>query len=432
MQNYEPFASLGLALAAGLVIGFERQQSAPEHRLSGESFLGGARTLPIVALLGATSVLLSRALGVWVPIVAFLGVVAFVAIAYLDDVRTSRDRGLTSEMAFLLTFVLGALALTEDVFASLRMKALTISSLAVVAAVLLSAKPVLHGFLEKTSRQDVFAVLKFLVVAVVVLPMLPDEEMGPLDAWNPRNIGLMVVLIAGISFVGYVLVRLLGAGRGMVLAGLVGGLVSSTAVTLTFSGRAAKDERLRMACAVAVVGASSLMFARVLVEVGVVHPALVGELAVPVGSMFVAGLLASFFLYRRAQDTAVGAPAEQSNPFELASAVKFAALFALVLLVSKFANEHLGSRGAYLTGIVAGTTDVDAITLSMARLAREGSVEHKVAVTTILLGVVSNTLVKAGMAAVIGGRAFMRLVLPAFGLVVVGGLVGLAAVWAAG
>lgn len=426
MDNLSLFSSLGVALAAGLIIGFERERSAT-GRGSG-SFLGGVRTHPLLALLGAISMLLARQLGVTIVLFSFVIVAAFLLVAYFEDVRKGGDRGLTSEVAFLLSFGLGALAMADGVLPELAQRTSVVASVAVVTTLLLSIKPKLHAFVQRVSSDDLFATLKFLVIAIVVLPLLPDRELGPLEALNPRSMGLMVVLISGISFVGYLATRLLGTQRGLGLSGLVGGLASSTAVTLSFSGRAKAQPQIANACALAIVLASSIMFGRILLEVWVVNRSLVGLVAIPMVSMLVAGLFVSLWFYRRSRTVKATADIELKNPFELSSAIKFALIYGLVLLVSKAATTWFGSGVTYLTGILAGATDVDAITLSMARLARDG-VAPKVAVTTILLGAASNTIVKAVMTIVVGGWAFGRHVALALAVILAAGGIGLAAMW---
>lgn len=429
MNAYEPFASLSVALVAGLLVGFEREQASAEEGGTRATFLGGARTYPLFSLLGAACALLSREMGIVPLILGFGGTLGFLLISYSDDVRRDRGHGLTTEGAFLLTFCLGALAATRGVLEPLSERALVVLSMAVVATLLLSVKPALHGFVRRASRQDVFATLKFLVVAVVVLPLLPDVGMGPLQALNPHQIGLMVVFVAGIGFAGYLAIRLLGARKGLILTGLIGGLVSSTAVTMTFSGRAREEPRLAPGCAQAVTLASGIMFGRVLLIVAVIHYALARRLAGPLGAMFVAGLLISGLQLRRAKTAErVSQEVTFSNPFELSQSLKFGILFAAVLLASKAAVTFLGTGATYLTGAVAGSTDVDAIALSMSKLAQSGLAEN-VAATAILLGVASNTVVKAAMAIGVGGWGFGKQIAPAFAAMLAAGAAGVAALW---
>ncbi|MBK9516752.1 MAG: DUF4010 domain-containing protein [Anaeromyxobacter sp.] len=280
------------------------------------------------------------------------------------------------------------------------------------------------------SREDVASTLKFLVVAVVVLPLLPDRTFGPLDVLNPFDVGRLMVLISALSFVGYAGIRLLGPQRGLGLTGVVGGLVSSTAVTLSMSGRARERPELADSAALAVVLASTIMFVRVFAIVAVVNPALQADLAFPVAAAAAAGLVASLLLWLRSRRSGTeGAAVTFTNPFELGRALQFALLFAVVLLGSKAAALYLGTAGTYAAGLLAGTTDVDAITLSMARL---GGVEvtHQVAATTIFLGAASNTLAKGVMAAVLGGWPFGRRVLVALLAMLAAGAGGVALAWA--
>ncbi len=421
MDSNTIFLELGVALAAGLVIGFEREQAMSRENKTRRT-LGGARTYPIFSLVGAVAALLAQTLGVWVFVVAFAGTLALVGLSYAKDLQEN-DRGMTSEAALLFSFLLGALSLTPAVEDTTR-RVLVVLSLSVVASLLLSVKAPLHRFIQQLAPEDIYATLKFLVVAVVVLPLLPDRTYGPLDVLNPRKIGLMVVLIAGISFSGYLAIRLLGARRGLGVTGILGGLASSTAVTLTLSGRAKQTPALADSCALAVVLASGIMFVRVLVAVGVVNPALLSELWLPMVAMAAAGGGAALVLWRRAKRAAhlQSEPVDFKNPFELTSALKFAAIFAVVLLVSKAATTWFGTGVTYLTALLAGSTDVDAITLSLAGLAR-GELSPEVAVTAILIAAASNTLVKGGMAVVVGGWAFGRRVIIAFGVMIaVGGL----------
>jgi uncharacterized membrane protein (DUF4010 family) len=433
MDQYEPFAALGVALAVGLLIGLEREQSVQSHERSDTMFLGGVRTYPLFSLAGAVSVLLSGILGAWIVAASLAAFGAFLAISYHADVSQSKDRGMTSEAAFLVTFLLGALAASRGIVEPLGHRVVVVSSAAIAVTVLLSAKPKLHAFLQKVSKDDVFAILKFLVAAVVVLPLLPNQTYGPLDVLNPFKSGLMIVLIAGLSFVGYVAIRAVGPGRGLGLMGIVGGLASSTAVTISASRLGRKETVLGASCALAIVTASTIMFGRVLAMVAVVHPPMVAALAIPLAAMTLAGGLVALILYTRSRRGPKGtAEVKVSNPFELWSAIKFGIIFTVVIFVSKAATVYLGSGGTYVASLLAGLTDVDAITLSVANLAKESSLTTGVAATSVMLGVGANTLVKAGLAVGIGGWVFGRRILPAFLAMLIGGGLGVAAMWMSG
>jgi uncharacterized membrane protein (DUF4010 family) len=422
MDAHEPYLSLLLALAAGLLVGFEREGARePEERE--QSFLGGSRTYPLVALTGAVATLLEPALGMWPLVLSFAAFFSLVAISYAQDVRRG-DVGLTSETAFLLVFLLGCLSATRGLVGDAGQKALLVLAIAVVATLLLSVKPKLHALAARASKADVYATLKFLIVAVVVLPLLPNRAMGPLDALNPYAIGWMVVLIAGVGFVGYVATRVLGTGRGVAVTGLVGGLASSTAVTLSFAGRARAEPALGRICAPAVLLASTVMFVRLLVLIGIVHPPLLRTVGIPLLAAALGGVVAGGLLFRDAARKTAGADVRFENPFELSSAVKWGLVFTAVLFVAKAASTYLGPSGTYLAGFLAGATNAEAIALSMAGLDRAGQIAEAVAANTVVIGAAANTLAKLVLAAVIGRGALAKPLLPAFGGILAAGLLG--------
>jgi uncharacterized membrane protein (DUF4010 family) len=273
---------------------------------------------------------------------------------------------------------------------------------------LLALKRPLHGFTARVSDDDVYATAKFVLLALVVIPLLPDRTYGPLDVFNPFKVGLMIALVAGISFAGYVAARLVGSDRGLLVTGLLGGLVSSTAVTLTFAGRAKETPRLVPLLSVGILAASSTMFARILVVVAVVDRALLGALASSLGVMAASGYLIAVILFRKAaRKNEAAEPVDLQNPFELKRAVLFGLLYGAVLFAAKAAQVYIGETGLYASAILGGLTDVDAITLSLADL-HLGGVDGSVAVTGITLAAITNTMVKAAIAVIAGGRALGR------------------------
>ncbi|HEX9049536.1 MAG TPA: MgtC/SapB family protein [Anaeromyxobacter sp.] len=428
MGPYELFASLGVAAAAGLLIGLERERSKSGERT--EAFLGGARTHPLLALAGGVATLAAREVGPVAVAVPFGALVLLLGLSYAGEVWRDGHRGLTSEAAFILSFLLGALALTQDVIPSATHKLAAVAAVAVVATFLLSAKPMLHPMVRRISTEDLTATLEFLVIVVVALPLLPDRGYGPYAVLNPFQIGVLMVLISALSFAAYVAIRLLGARRGLGVTGLFGGLVSSTAVTLSMAGRARERPQIADSAALAVMLASTVMFARVLVIVTLVNPALRGHVALPMAGGIGGGLLATLFLWiRSGRATTHEETVALSNPFELGAAMKFALIFAVILVGSKAATELFGSAGTYAAGLLAGVTDVDAITLTVSKLAGDGGVAPDVAATTIFLGTASNTLAKGIMGAVVGGWSFGRRVLGAQLAVLAAGAVGAALAW---
>jgi len=385
------------------------------------------RTYPLFALLGATSALLLERHGPLPLFVAALGLSLFLAIGYWHDAQRGHV-GLTTEASALLTFFLGVLS-ASNVIEPLRHRIFVVASVAVAVTVLLSAKTELRTFSAKLSRDDVLATVKFLVISVVVLPLLPNEPLGPYGALNPYRIGFMVLLIAGIGFVGYVAMRLWGHGKGLLITGAVGGLASSTAVTLAAAARAKQTPQLAKVSSLAVLIACTIMFARVLVAVAAVEASLLPRVLVPLVAMGLVSLSSVVWmtLHDRAHD-AGATEVQLTNPFELKKAVQFGAFFVFILVASRWATDTFGTAGSYLTGLLAGLTDVDAITLTMANLVKTNSITPEVASRTIVIAVSSNTVVKAVMAATLGGWAFARRIVEVSAVSLLVGL-GLALLW---
>ncbi len=419
VEPYETQLGLATALAVGLLIGLEREQSKLER---GGNQLGGVRTYPIVALTGALATLLEPA-SMWLPLVALLGLFALVAISYHHDVKRDADHGMTTEISVIGTYLLGALAVSRGVVEPMSDRLLLVAAIGVALTFLLSSKLWFHTVAAKVSRADFYATVKFLIVAVIALPLLPNRDLGPLDAINPRTLGLLVVTISGLSFLGYVAMRWLGARRGLLLGAALGGLVSSTAVTLSFSRRAKESPALAPVAAGAIAVAWTIMLVRVAVLVALIDPDLLRTLGIPLGGMLAATLLGLLLTFRRVTEEVP--TLDLKNPFELGSAVKVSLVFGLVLLISRAAIEYIGDRGLYLASALGGTTDVDAVTVSTAKLAK-GEIAATTATVAIAIGIAVNTIVKTGLAAGLGGSALRKRVVLIGVLVVIAAALGIA------
>ena len=243
---------------------------------------------------------------------------------------------MTTEVSALLAFVLGALCGFGQVGVA--------SAAAVASLLLLALKDYLHQLARRVEIADIYATLKFALISVIILPLLPNETFGPppIDVINPYKIWLMVVLIAGLNFVGYLLVKVLGNEHGIGLTGVLGGLVSSTAVTLSFSQRSRKEPAQSQAFVLAIVLAWTIMFVRVVVMTGVVYRPLAAPLGIALGMMTVAGLGVSLVLWRRSRSRPTGTVTTGANPFELGEAIKFGLLFGVVTVAAKAAEVYLG------------------------------------------------------------------------------------------
>jgi len=391
----------GAALGLGMLIGLERERTRAEANT-----FAGARTFSLVALLGAISVFIGDQSGQpWIVGLAFLAVAGLVVIAYYLSAKEG-DIGATTEASILLTFFIGGLCAWGEVGIA--------GAVAVITMLLLAVKGWMRNLAKRIEPSDVEATLKFAIITLIVLPLVPDTNYGPpgLEVINPYKTWLMVVLIAGLNFVGYILVKVLGREHGFGITGLLGGLVSSTAVTLSFSQRSRSEPQLAPVLALAILLAWTVMFFRVVIEVGVVNFTLAKSLVLGMLLMGSISVGICILLWRRGSSAEKAEVEPSNNPFELGDAIKFGGLFAVVIFVASAAQTYFGDTGLYVAGALAGLTDVDAIALSMANLAKQDPGNSTVAARTIVIAVVSNTMVKCGMVLWLGAASLRKMMIP--------------------
>ena len=350
-----------------------------------------------------------------------LAAVSAVAVAAYMVRCQGPDKGATTEFMALLAYLFGALAALGYVVEA--------ATFAVVATLLLSIKAPLHRLAESIQEDEIYAILKFGVVSVIVLPLLPNRVFGPLKVLNPRLIWWVVVLISGLSMVGYVLMRLLGARQGIALTGILGGIASSTAATFGLSHQArSAGESLARYFALGITIASTIMFVRVYIITMVIDSSLANALTVPIVLPFLLGVGISVFLWI-GKGNGHEAALHVKNPMELWSAIKFGLMFAVVLFVSRAGYKYFGTSGMYFTGVLSGLVDLDAFTISAAHLAHDGTLAHNTANASILAACASNTLVKGGIAVTLGGRPLSKVIIPIFATLALASL--LVCVWLA-
>ncbi len=420
----ELIRNFAIALFIGALVGLDREKKKAAEQDIG---LGGIRTFILFAMAGAISGWLSSELGnVWIFIATVGGVSAAVIVGYVIQARESPAYiGLTTEIAAIVVCLLGGLTLFGYPGVAV--------ALGIGTSAILAFKQPIHGLVGRIGSDDLYAGLKLLIATFIVLPLLPNEAIDPIGALNPYRLWLLVILISSLSLVGYVAVRVLGPGRGTALTGLFGGLVSSTAVTLAFSKRSREEAGhgdVGDVLAAGILLAWVLMFVRVVVEVVVVHISLLPRLLPALGVMGAVSLVAAGWFLRRDAAARQGVPFEGRvplrNPFSLTSAVKFAAFFAVVLVVVKLVEQYLPGQGFYAVAGLAGLTDVDAITLSMANYAREGG-DPSTAANAIVTAVLTNTMVKAGLTTALATAALRRRVVGATAAILAAGILVLVA-----
>ncbi len=422
MRTFQDVNPLLLALMAsaglGALIGLIRQWSEQVQQPPGAEY-SGVRTFTFWSVLGCVAAFLSAQ---YSP--AVLPVVVAVVGGYFAarqwGTAAGGPGGSTTFAASLLTVLIGALVYWRH-----HQEAVLISA---TAAVLLGLKARLHALTRAFTDADIRATLQFVAITGVILPLVPNRDLGPFGAFNPFSTWLMVVLISGLGFTGYVAMRLLGASAGIVLTSLLGGLASSTASTLAFSRRSREDPALSRQYALAVVAACSMMLPRVLVAIGVFNRELAWHLVAPFALMAVPAVAYGVWLWfrRRPGHDAVTTPAI-ANPLSLFTAVKFALLYAGIgFLVKAAASLELLHTGLLPLSFVSGLTDMDAISLSVVGSFNAGTIPLSLAAQAVLIAAISNSLLKAGLAISLGSPELRRL---AGGVLILTALGGAAGWW---
>ncbi len=398
-----PLGGALVALLLGLLLGLERERSEG----SGAELFAGIRTFPLISLCGY----LGAAAGQHGVPFAFPAVLlalgALVVASYLQPGR--EPGGATTEVAAVLACLLGGLVAWGG--------APLAASLAVMVTLLLTLKAPLHKIAGAVSEDEILAILKFGVVSVILVPILPTTAMPYLGGLAPRTLGLLVVMLSAVSLAGYLLVRIFGRRRGWALAGMLGGLVSSTAVTLSFSGKARAVPSLTRALAVGVLLASSILYLRGLVVIGLLDRPLALHLASRLAGLCAIGLAFAALHFRAEKAREPADEVSLGNPVELGRAAGLALLFAVVVLASKLAQARLGTLGLWSVGIVGGLVDVDSVAVAAARLRQQGLADLGSASGAFLLATLSNLVFKGGAVLVVGGPKLAGTVLPAFGAI---------------
>lgn len=393
MEELEIVIKVATALGIGLLIGVERGWSGKNEE-EGDR-VAGIRTFGLIGLLGGVWAILTEMVGEWALILAFLAVTAMALSSYLVEARRSTDIGTTTAYTQMLTFALGAWAAFGYHIYAL--------GVAVVVITLLGLKPVLHKWVRGIETVEIYAGIKMLIITVILLPLLPNQGYGPWEAINPHWIWWMVVLISGISFVGYFIIKYVGDRAGTLLTALIGGLASSTAVTLNMANLA-REQGVRLIFMAGVMVASSIMFIRITVEVMIVNSGLMGSLWLPLLVMFIGVVGGALWLWYGRKKKPEGEPKLQlSNPLKVTMALKFGLFLGLILFLSTAVVELFGDKGIFYLAIFSGLMDVDAITLSLSRLSREGGLRPETATFGIMLAAVTNTMVKGLMFAWFAG-----------------------------
>lgn len=386
-----------VALAIGLAIGVERgwsQRATPEGQRE-----AGIRTFTLLSLTGFAAALGAKALGPWFAAAAAVGVLTLLTVGYATEARhPDADRGMTTEIAAFLTFVLGALAGGGEVLAA--------GVIGVVMLALLEQKDTLHGFLAQLQRLELTSGVKLLLVSVVLLPVLPNEGFGPGGVLNPYELWWAVIVIAAIGVVGYAAMKLAGAERGALAMGFTGGLISSTGVTVNAARASRRTPEASAALVGAIATAQCVMFARTGALIAALNPSLLAKAALPLALGAATAVVGALIVIRGAAQT-TGGKLQPGSPDTLGGAIQFMIVVACVLLASYYARQYAGDAGFVLSGLLSGALDVDAATVTASRLVEQDAASSSAVTATaaIAAAIAANSVVKAGIAHGMGARA---------------------------
>lgn len=378
------------SLTIGLLIGLER-----EHRTKQETF-AGIRTFPLISVLGTLSALVYEQYWQGILWVVSVGIVALVLINFFLEYQ--KDIGATTEIAILISYLLGILVYYEHYYIS--------AVLAVLTTFLLALKRTLEGFAKKLSQDDILAILKFAIVTIVIYPLLPDKYIGPFNAFNPKHIWEVVVIVSSLDLVSYLILRWKGT-KTLWLTGVIGGLISSTAVSYELAKLSKRYPSVIYSALFGIILAWLIMNFRVIFLATVVNPSIVLDVSIPMVAISIGYVVYIGFIFFKYRENILEMSSQEinfTNPYEISSAIQFAAIYAVVIFMVKVLNTYYGSSGVYIASLISGIIDVDAITLSLSSMAKNGGLETVVAVKGIVIAALSNAFFKSFYVQIFGDK----------------------------
>jgi uncharacterized membrane protein (DUF4010 family) len=406
--------SLILSASLGALIGMIRQWGEQQYPNKGDDHFAGLRTFVLWSLIGYTAALISATYAPY----CFIAAVIMVGLHLVLHGISSEDKnsiGFTTAAAAILTLFLGGLVYWNHLLLAVMLAALTM--------LILGLKQKSHYWTSRFTPEDIRSTLQFAAVTGVVLPLVPNQGYGPYEAINPYSLWLMVVLISGLGFIGYLLIRILGTRSGVVLTGLVGGLASSTATTLAFSRESKVYPELSAGFALAIVMACTIMLARVIIILGFIFPQFIASLWLPFLILACPGLLYALTVgllsKKGIKNTEIP---NLKNPLGLSIAIKFGLIYGIIsILVKIFCNSDL-SDGLIALSFVSGLTDMDAIALSIINNLKDGIISVQLATKAVIVAAIANTLLKAGLVMAIGSTQLRKHIAIALGATMLAGI----------
>ena len=396
-----------ISLGIGLILGLEREY----NNLKEDKGFAGIRAFPIVAILGFTLGSLTETYTTWLPIIGLGAFIFFLGFNHLYKETVEYERSFTTNIALIATLILGLMVSAEYYRNAV--------ATAVIIVTLLSLKTRFHTVIRNITSDELFALIKFSIIALLILPFLPNKNYGPNELINPFEIGSIIVIVSFLNFIGYFLVKFVGSKKGILLTAILGGLISSTAVTWSYASRSIESPELSRKYAAGIIIASAIMFPRLALLTFIFNNELFMYVAIPFAIFSIICLVISLVLIKEdtnKPDTNINL----GNPMNLLNAIGFGVIYVAILFAVFYSNQFFGESGLYYSALIAGLADTDAITISLAKFASDGE-KIKLASSVIVTAVMSNMLVKLGIAVFKGSKVTGKLVGYTFaGIIVIG------------
>ena len=389
--------SLIVAMGIGLIVGMEREF----ENLSGKEHFAGLRGFAIMSILGCIITFLAEKFNINILLVSVPGVFLFISVFHYSKIK-KENFGIVTELSLILVFFLGVLSGLHYIKEAL--------AVAVIVSALLTLKAKFNETISRVTQDEMYAFIKFIILSLLLLPFLPDKSYGPGEIINPRSIGFVVVIVSSLSFIGYFIIKFFGAERGILFTGLLGGTFSSTAVTWVFSSREKENENLSVPYATGIIIACAVMFVRVLIIAVLFNEEVFIWLLIPCGLMILSASIVAFIFKRKALAPSTSSPIQLGNPLDISNVLLFALQYVGITFFVYYANIYLGTKGLFITGIISGLADVDAINISMSKLSLI-KINPSLAAIVILLAVLSNTVFKIGISYAKGSNKLRKQVL---------------------
>ncbi|QXP55318.1 MgtC/SapB family protein [Cellulophaga sp. HaHa_2_95] len=397
-----------ISIGIGLIIGLEREYD----KLQKEAGFAGIRTFPIVTILGFIIGNLSESFTVWLPIITLVAFILFLGFSQFSKVNSSYSNDLTTDLALMTTFVLGLMAskgLYREAVAT-----------AVIITTLLSLKTRFKIVISNITADELSAFIKFSIIALLILPFLPNKDLGINNLINPFEIGSVIVIVSFLNFIGYFLVKFVGSKKGILLTALLGGLISSTAVTWSYVSKSKEFPELSKKYSAGILLASAIMFPRLALLIGIFNSALVPSILIPFTVLTLICLGAALLLVNK-HTSKPDSDIKLGNPLNLVNAIGFGVIYMIIRFAVFYGKLFFGDEGLYYTALIAGLADTDAITISMAKFS-ETTGNYVTATAIIITAILSNMVVKLGISLINGSKETRKIIGITFGSIVILGI----------